>query len=82
METKKKLTKKELALLQEEIANRMKNIIFMLADNNAKFCLNKIEDIINVEHRNEPVTITYSINFMINDFLEIIGGIRRNGSKS
>jgi len=72
---KLKLTPEEKEAIITELAERMKDIIYMNAREKAEEALDQIlkDDL----HPNDTIDITYNIRFVFNDILQILGRIRR-----
>lgn len=69
------LTKSEFILVRDALSERMKNIVYMKADEYAN------EVLIYLRDKNfgagDDLTISYDVIFCFGDILEIIGGSRR-----
>jgi len=72
------LTKSEREAIIKELAERMKDIIYINAEKRAEETLNEILSM-NLKP-NDPITIDYNIQFIFNDILQILGRIRRKRS--
>jgi hypothetical protein len=81
MEAKVKPTKKEMKVLKRIIAERMKNLVYMKAEYYADSVLNSVLKYSSFEKGEDEIKFVYKMNFLVNDFIEILGGIRRNGKK-
>ena len=72
---KLKLTPEEKNAIITELAERMKDIIYMNAREKAEEALDQIlEDSLSP---NDIIDIDYNIRFVFNDILQILGRIRR-----
>ena len=71
------LSKTEQETLIQEITNRMKDIVYSNAQNNAKKFVEQIKEV-QIEDPNDTFSITYKITFTYNDLRQITGGIRRS----
>lgn len=70
------LTQGEKAALIEEVAERMKDIVYLHAWEKAKEAINKALKYGFVDS-NESIEITYTIKFIENDFRQIVARLRR-----
>ena len=57
------------------LGERIRNVVFMAADKRAKKLLDEIKKYKSFE-ADEQITITYNVNFLLNDIVEIVGGIK------
>lgn len=72
---KLKLTPEEKEAIITELAERMKDIIYMNAREKAEEALN---DILKTDlHPNDTIEIDYKFQFIFNDILQILGRTRR-----
>ena len=70
-----KLTPEEKEAIITELAERMKDIIYMNAREKAEEALN---DILKADlHPNDTIEIDYKFQFIFNDILQILGRTRR-----
>ncbi|RLG36789.1 MAG: hypothetical protein DRN91_07105 [Candidatus Alkanophagales archaeon] len=76
---KLKLTAEERNVIITELAERMKDIVYMNAREKAEEALNDIvkEDL----HPNDVIDISYNFRFIFNDVLQILGRVRRQNEK-
>ena len=75
-----KISQEELALLQKEIAERLKDIVYAHADLRARELLKKAEDSIMYimdEDGEEEYRINFQVQMMAADFQQIIARARR-----
>jgi len=70
------LTEEEKEIIVDEIANRMKDIVFMNAGKRAAEIVPLID--FNSEDTGSEVQFVYTINFLVNDFIQILGRKRRD----
>jgi len=69
------LTEDEKKALIKELAERMKDIVYMNAESRAQATINSL---LEVElEPSDPIKINYKFNFVFNDILQILGRIRR-----
>jgi len=67
--------KEEVSLIKQEITRRIKNLIFMAAENQTSEIINKM---VGMSFNGEDtIDIKFSTVFVFNDILEIVGGLRR-----
>jgi len=77
---KLKLTPEERNAIITELAERMKDIIYMNAREKAEEAL---DDILKADpHPNDTVEINYKFQFIFNDILQMLGRIRRQKSET
>ena len=76
-----KISDEEREAIIKELAERMKNIVYTTAEDKARAILSSIEKSISHDTGAEEVNIIYTVTFIINDLLEIIGGLRRKKEK-
>lgn len=74
--TKISLSSREREILEKELTERLKDIVYMKASEGAKKFIDTLENI-DFEDGNEKITFTYEIEFIVNDLLQIIGRERR-----
>ena len=72
---KLKLTPEEKNAIITELAERMKDIVYMNAREKAEEALNDILE--DIPSPNDIIEIDYNIRFVFNDILQILGRIRR-----
>ena len=68
-------TPEEYHVIVKALAERMKNIVFMSAERRALEVLDSLKD--DTLDPDGRLTIDYKINFLWNDVIEILGGLKR-----
>jgi hypothetical protein len=73
------ISDKEKEYIKHELAKRFLNIKYALAYNNAEEAIETIEDMIDTGFvkKNDKISFNFNVEFLINDVLEIVGGLRR-----
>jgi len=71
-----RLTPKEKRLVIEEMAERMKDVVYMNALDQATRVYQQIPDY-HWENPDNKITVDYHFTFVVNDMLQIIGRKRR-----
>ncbi len=74
-----KITPEEYELLVVEIANRIKNLAYMNAEEFSRRCLDvhHLDLMLEESKQNAEFRFNYSLTLIGNDLREIVGGIRR-----
>ena len=73
---KLELTEEEKNAVIKELAERMKDAVYMNAEKKAEKAINKILKLKELSP-DEPIEIKYKFTFIINDVLQILGRVRR-----
>lgn len=72
------LTQAEKNQIAEELSNRIKNLMYMNAREAVDRCLDRLGGLENImDYREGRVDVRYNVEFIVNDLIEILGGIRR-----
>ena len=72
---KLKLTKKEKNAVVKELAERMKDVVYMNAEEKAESAVNELLEL--DLSPDSSININYKITFLLNDILQILGRIKR-----
>ena len=72
---KLKLTKKEKNAVVKELAERMKDVVYMNAEEKAEWAINRLLEV--DLPPDSSININYRVTFLLNDILQILGRIKR-----
>ena len=73
------VTDEEFEILVQEIAERLKDLIYMNAESQVRECLTKLRDRILTEDPHSEIIINVEFTLPFNDLRQIIGRMRRQG---
>jgi hypothetical protein len=71
------LTKVERELVVRELAERLKDVVYMAADEKIEVALDHLGNLKSRIGAEDNIEVRYSINFVIGDIIQIIGNHRR-----
>jgi predicted glycosyltransferase len=75
------LTDEEREYLIKELTERMKDIVFMNAEQKVRGILGQIEKTILTKKSKDTIAVNYTIELGIGDFQQMLGRVRRRHKK-
>lgn len=74
-------TKKEKKMLIDEIAERLKDLVYLTAKHQAKKAIQILPNRILKQKTSDEITVQFSVAMSHGNFLQIIGRSKRRGAK-
>jgi len=71
-------TEDEEEMVLDELAERLKNLVYMFARSKIEEAYQKLKDMSACHDGEDKITITVELGFIVNDLFEVVGGFRRN----